>query len=168
MKITATAIVTVLVLTGCSRQPLIDVSGEWYFFRGGSMGFIGIRISGLSQAEDGLLTMTYRHRDYGSGRLTIDEKTLRPLKKPIAVIPQYPKALNQRQSDFKGMGIQRAKDIGDSGDEKVRYILQWETLGKNRDRPRKSPLPQPSTLKLYKLSVNAETEAANKALKATR
>ena len=120
----------------------------------GSMGFIGIRISGLSQAEDDLLTMTYRHRDYGSGRLVIDEKTLRPIDKKVTITKeQYPKALNQLQSDFKGMGIQRARDIGDSGDENVRYILQWETLGKNHDRPRKPPLPQPSTLKLYKLRI---------------
>ena len=124
------------------------------FSGGGSMGFIGIRISGLSQIENGLLTMTYRHRDYGSGCLTIDERTLHPLKKPIAAIPEYPKALNQHQSDPKGMGIQRTRDIGDSGDEKVRYILQWETLGANRDRPRNPPLPQPSTLKLYQLRTN--------------
>jgi hypothetical protein len=137
------------------------------FSGGGSMGFIGIRISGLSQTEDGLLTMTYRHRDYGSGSLTIDEKTLRPLEKAIAVVPEYPKALNQLQSDFEGMGIQRAKDIGDSGEENVRYILQWETLGKNRDRPRKPPLPQPSTLRLYKLGANSETGTTNNELKAT-
>jgi hypothetical protein len=144
------------------RHQLTDWDKPIRFSGEGSMGFVGIRISGLSQAEDGLFTMTYRHLDYGSGRLTIEEKTLRPLEKAIAVVPEYPKALNQLQSDFKGMGIQRAKDIGDSGDEKVHYILQWETLGGNRDRPRKPPLPQPSTLKLYKLRANNETGTAHK------
>jgi hypothetical protein len=144
------------------RHQLTDWDKPVRFSGVGSMGFIGIAISGLSQTEEGLLTMTYRHRDYGSGRLVIDEKTLRPVEKTIIVVPEYPKALNQLQSDFKGMGIQRAKDIGDSGDENVRYILQWETLGSNRDRPRKPPLPQPSTLKLYKLRTNSETETANK------
>jgi len=135
----------------------------------GSMGFIGIGISGLSQVEDDLLTMTYRHRDYGRGRLVIDEKTLRSIDKKVTITKaRYPKALNQLQSVFKGMGIRRANDIGDSGDKNVRYILQWETLGKNNDRPRKSPLPQPSTLKLYKLRANNEAGTANKELKATR
>jgi len=41
----------------------------------GSMGFIGISISGLSRVDPGVLSMTYRHRDYGRGRLFIDEKT---------------------------------------------------------------------------------------------
>ncbi|MEK6247588.1 MAG: BNR repeat-containing protein, partial [Planctomycetales bacterium] len=105
---------------------LTDWSKPVKFSGRGSMGFIGIGISGLSQAEDGLLTMTYRHRDYGSGRLVIDEKTLLAINKKVSITKQqYPKALNQRQSDFKGMGIQRAKDIGDTGDENVRYILQW-------------------------------------------
>jgi hypothetical protein len=149
------------------RHQLTDWGKPVRFSGGGSMGFIGIRISGLSRAEAGVLTMTYRHRDYGRGRLAIDEKTLRPLEKAVAVIPEYPKAMTRLKSGFQGMGIQRAKDIGDSGDENVRYMLQWETLGRNRDRPRKPPLPRPSMLTLYKLRANNETGTANKRLKAT-
>jgi hypothetical protein len=124
------------------------------FSGGGSMGFIGIRISGLSRIEDGVLTMTYRHRDYGAGRLVLDEKTLRPMERKYRPAPQYPKELGKLQSDFKGMGIRRAGDLGTSGEAGVRYILQWETLGPNRDRPRKPPLPKPSMLRLYKLRAN--------------
>lgn len=126
------------------------------FSGGGSMGFIGIAISGLSRAEPGILTMTYRHRDYGSGRLVIDEKTLRPLEKKIDVVPNYPKELHTIQSDFEGMEIRRAHDLGDANNGTVRYLLQWETLGSNRDRPRSPPLPPPSTLRLYKLSTQGE------------
>ena len=137
------------------RHQLTDWDKAVKFSGSGSMPFIGIRISALSQVEDGLLTMTYRHRDYGNGRLVIDEETLRSIDKNVTIKEdQYPEALDELQSDFKGMGIRRAKDIGDSGDENVRYMLQWETLGGNRDRPRKPPLPQPSTLKLYKLRAN--------------
>lgn len=118
----------------------------------GSMGFIGIRISGLTRVEPGVLTMTYRHRDYGSGRLVIDEKTLLPLDRKITVAPEYPSELQKVESSFEGMGIRRTTDIGDSGNDAVRYILQWETLGRNRDRPRKPPLPEPSMLRLYKLT----------------
>ena len=142
------------------RHQLTDWDKPVKFSGRGSMGFIGIRISGLSQAEDGLLTMTYRHRDYGSGRLTIDEQMLRPVKK-INIVPEYPRQLNQVQSTFKGMGIRRAKDMGASESEGVQYILQWETLGRNRDRPRKPPLPQPSRLRLYKLRTINKTGTAN-------
>lgn len=129
----------------------------------GSMGFIGISISGLNRTEPGVMTMTYRHRDYGSGLLAIDEMTLSPLKKEIEVVPEFPEELNTVQAVFEGMEIRRARDIGESDNEAVRYLLQWETLGSNRDRPRKPPLPAPSTLRLYKLVANAAIEAANKA-----
>ncbi|MBW8017559.1 MAG: hypothetical protein FVQ82_15380 [Planctomycetes bacterium] len=117
----------------------------------GSMGFIGIKISGLTRVKPGILTMTYRHRDYGNGRLVIDEKTLRPIDKKITVGKEYPKEMSKRQIDFEGIEIRRKADIGSSGQEGVRYILQWETLGRNRDRRRKSVLPKPSMLRLYKL-----------------
>ncbi len=121
----------------------------------GSMGFIGITISGLSRLEPGILTMTYRHRDYGNGRLVIDEKTLQPLNREIKIVPKYPKELDIVQSDFEGMQIHRSCDIGESGNKKEHYILQWETLEPNCDRPQKPPLPVPSTLRLYKLLANA-------------
>jgi hypothetical protein len=118
------------------------------------MGFVGIRISELTQAEPGVLTMTYRHRDYGNGRLVLDEQTLRPLDKMIHIDSELPEKLYEVQSDFPGIEIQRAMDIGDSGSADVRYMLQWETLGRNRDRPRDPPLPKPGMLKLYKLKTN--------------
>ncbi len=90
----------------------------------GSMGFIGIRISGLNRVGPGLFTMTYRHRDYGRGRLMIDGKTLRPLKKKIPVPPLLPRKLERPRSRFKGMGIRRAWDLGGSGEKGVRYLLQ--------------------------------------------
>lgn len=120
----------------------------------GSMGFIGIRISGLTRAEPGILTMTYHHRDYGSGRLVVDEGALQPLDKQITVTAAYPAELNRIQSDFEGMQIQRAEDLGDSGNPRIRYVLQWETLGRNNDRPRKPPLPKPSMLRLITLGAN--------------
>ncbi len=135
-----------------ARHLLTDWNKPVVFGGGGSMGFIGIRISKLTPVEPGLLTMTYRHRDYGNGRLVIDEETLRPLGKTIEVAPKLPRELHVVQSDFPGMGIRRAMDIGDSGDAAVSYMLQWETLGRNRDRPRDPPLPEPGMLYLYKLS----------------
>ena len=132
------------LLTGW-RKP-IEFSG------GGTMGFIGIRIGALSRVEPGILTMTYRHRDYGNGRLVLDEETLRPLDRLVSVAPEYPAELDRPQRDFPGMAIQRAEDIGDSGE--VRFLLQWETLGSNRDRPQNPPVPGPGMLRLYKLSAN--------------
>lgn len=123
------------------------------FSGNGSMGFIGIRITPLERAEPGVLTMTYQHRDYGRGRLLLDEKTFEPLERKIVTPPSLPKELNKIESDFKGMQIKRANDIGSPGDESIRYILQWETLDTNRDRPRQPPLPEPSMLSIHKISL---------------
>ena len=116
------------------------------------MGFIGIRISPPTKVAPDAITMTYRHQDYGSGRLVIDEKTLRPIDRQITLPRQYPSKMNKRQIDFEGIGIRRAPDTGTSQEPGISYVLQWETLGRNFDRPRKPPLPKPGKLKLYKLS----------------
>jgi hypothetical protein len=141
------------------RHLLTDWTKPVKFSGNGSMGFIGIRISGLTRVEPGVLTMSYRHRDYGSGYLVLDEKTLKPFEKKIDHVREYPSALNRVQSDFPGMHIRRASDIGASGKKSVRYILQWETLGRNRDRARQPPLPGPSMLRLHQLT---ESEPSSK------
>lgn len=131
---------------------LTDWKKPVHFSGNGSMGPIGIGVGGLETAGPDLLTLTYSHRDYGSGRLVLDDKTLTPIEKKIVVSPTLPRELGKIESDFQGMGIMRADDQGDSGDPAVKYVLQWETLGANRDRPRQPPLPEPSTLKLHKIS----------------
>lgn len=98
--------------------------------------------------------MTYHHRDYGHGRLVLDETTLRPLDRLLTIAPEYPAELNRLQSEFPGMAIQRADDLGDSGDKEVRFVLQWETLGSNNDRARSPPLPEPGMLRLHRLAAN--------------
>lgn len=133
------------------RHPLTGWTEPIRFSGRGTMGFIGIRISGLERVEPGVLSMTYRHRDHGSGRLFVDEKTLRSIDRPLVVRPPYPAEMERVGIGFEGMEIRRADDLGSSGDEKVRYILQWETLGPNQDRPRNPPFPPPSRLRLIKL-----------------
>lgn len=117
----------------------------------GTMGFIGIRISGLSRVEPGVLSLSYRHKDYGEGRVFLDEETLRPLNGSFAVPPELPPELETLESDFEGMTIQRRFDTGQSPEEGVRYLIQWETLPSNFDRPRQPPLPKPGMLRVHKL-----------------
>jgi hypothetical protein len=122
------------------------------FSGGGSMPFIGISIGDLQISDSDFFTVSYNHKDYGSGSLSFDAKTLNLLDKPISTLQRLPRSLGKIESDFPDMAIKRAGDSGTCGTLGVRYILQWETLGANRDRPRQPPLPAPSTLRLYKLS----------------
>ncbi len=135
-----------------TSHALTDWKTPIKFGGGGSMGFIGIHISGLTPVEPGVLTLSYRHRDLGGGRLFIDEKSLRPLDRKTSLRREYPAELDRVNSGFKGMSVRRALDLGDSGDENTRYILQWETLGANNDRPRQPPLPEPGMLRVIRLN----------------
>jgi len=135
----------------------------------GAMEFIGIRITALESVEPGVLTTTYHHKDYGRGRLFVDEQTLRPIDRTITIPDEFPAELNQVKSDFigenakgaKGMAIRRAMDSGDSEDDDVRYILQWETLGPNRDRkpPRLAPNSRLELIELRKGSSEVNVDA---------
>lgn len=117
----------------------------------GAMPFIGIRLGPVERLSDGVLAVSYRHKDYGTGSLQFDEETLEPAGQPVAVAPPWPRELSRKRGTFPGLEIQRAEDLGDSGEEGIRYVLVWETLGPHHDKPRTPPLPEPSTLRLYQL-----------------
>jgi len=115
------------------------------------MPFIGIRISGLRQLEPGMFYITYRHRDYGSGRFILDEETLRPVERSVAVPSTHPKELTKPTIPFEGIGVKLADDLGSPNEPHTKYVLRWETLEAHHDRPRKPPLPPAGMLKLVKL-----------------
>jgi hypothetical protein len=52
------------------------------------------------------------------------------------------------------MQVRWAEDLGSSAEPGIRYVLRWETLPHNRDRPRTGPLPMPGVLRLYKLKAD--------------
>jgi hypothetical protein len=132
-----------------------DWNWRWDFGGGGSIPF-EVGVSPVALRPDGLLTQAYRTTSHGSGAWVLDPATLKPI--PGAVAPEaenkgpaYPAEMTRVTSTFPAMEVRLGGDIGKSGEPGVRYVLRWETLGPNRDRPRTGPLPEPSTLKLYKL-----------------
>jgi hypothetical protein len=134
------------------QQVLTDWRHPVPFSGNGSMPFIGIRIGSFDSVSPDVFAVSYRHKDYGSGSLQFDARTLKMLEKPVAAAPGLPRVLDKIESDFPDMEIRRANDLGSCGTPGVRYQLQWETLGANHDRPRPPPFPAPSTLRLYKLT----------------
>ena len=55
------------------------------------------------------------------------------------------------ESKHPDMGVRRKADLGAPDEPGAQYILRWETLPSNRDRPRPGDPPEPSMLRLYKL-----------------
>ena len=52
------------------------------------------------------------------------------------------------------MEVQRGYEGSGYSADGVRYVLKWETLPPNRDKPRPAPFPPPSMLHLFKLQEN--------------
>ncbi|MBN1124340.1 MAG: BNR repeat-containing protein [Sedimentisphaerales bacterium] len=126
-----------------------DWDYRWYFSGGGSI-HSEIGLGAVETESDGSLTLSWRHVKYGSSIWKLNPETLTVVgvsKKE----PQIPRLLGKVESDFLGMQVRWANDLGENSEPGVRYMLRWETLDRNRDRPRSDPLPKPSTLRLYKL-----------------
>ncbi|MCE5276798.1 MAG: BNR-4 repeat-containing protein [Planctomycetaceae bacterium] len=123
---------------------------RWQFSGGGSIG-AKIRLGGPRPLGEGKLGLSYSHWKHGSGVLVIDEQTLKPLgvQKDAASRPSYPAQWAKPQSTFPDMTVQWFGDIGHALGG--RYVLRWETLPPNRDRPRSGPLPKPTMLRVLKL-----------------
>ena len=115
------------------------------------MPFIGIRIGELVNVEPGVLAISYRHRDYGSGHLFVEKSTLQPIQRTLKLIQEYPRQLHRPTLEFKGISVRLAWDINRLSGAKTQYVLRWETLSANHDRPRQPPLPPASPLRLVKL-----------------
>ncbi len=124
---------------------------RWYFSGGGCINF-EIGIGNVRVAPDGKLVQSYRHVKYGTDSWVLDEATLKPIGKASRG-PTRPKELNKVESNFPGMRVRWRRSSGSCGESGVQYWLRWETLGVNRDRPRKPPLPKPSMLRVYKLKI---------------
>lgn len=122
------------------------------FGGGGAMPFIGIRVTALQRIEPDAFAINYRHRDFGSGRIVLDEETLRPIDRDVAAAAEYPRELKQPAIAVDGISVRMAHDVGQLESPDVKYLLRWETLGANHDRPRDPPLPPASELEIVKLA----------------
>jgi hypothetical protein len=116
------------------------------FGGGGSLAF-GVIIGPVRSEPDGRLTQTWSHPKFGGGTWLLDQDSLRSVgelkRNPL------PPGLGKVEGNFPGLRAKFANDLGESGKPGVRYILRWETLPANRDRPRQGAPPGPSMLRVY-------------------
>lgn len=120
---------------------------RWEFSGGGSIPF-EIRVEPVRVREGVGLVQSWTHSQYGKETWILDEATLEPLERVANRKSSIPSSLKKVESPFPGMQVRFCGDSGSSGDPGKRYMLRWETLGPNRDRPREKPWPEPSTLRL--------------------
>lgn len=132
------------------NKKITDWNYRWEFKGRGSINF-EVRVRNFNRRPDGKYEVGYWHIKYGSGTILLNEnldnigEVLKP--EPLANVFEL-------EGDFPGLAVRTSGDIGKSPDKNFRYMLKWETLPANRDRPWPEPWPAPSKLYLYKIKVN--------------
>jgi len=130
----------------------IHKTTDWDYrwdFKGGGAIHAEIHYSAPCLWTDGVsLVQTFSHPKAGSGARLLDGETLRPTGKP-ARHRRWPAEVTRPESSVPGMAV-RTQSNETNG---TTYVLRWETLGANRDRPRPAAeTPPPSRLLLYELA----------------
>lgn len=127
---------------------ITDWPWRWDFGGGGSLTF-DINLGPVTREADGRLSQTWHHKKFGSGAWLIDPETLRSIGK-VERNPMPP-GFGEIEGKFPDLKVKTAADSGESDTPGARYILRWETLEANRDKPRAGPLPEPSMLRVYRV-----------------
>ena len=126
-----------------------DWDYRWWFHGGGSLNF-EVRVNAIRREGD-TLTQTWTHSQYGTQRWRLDPETLEAIEQLELPPDPVPSELRQVRSDFPGLSTRIQNDSGRSGEAGVRYVMRWETLPSNRDRPHPEPHPGPTPLQLYRI-----------------
>ena len=109
-----------------------------------------INLDVVRPAGPGELRLGFGHVKFGSGEWVIDEDSLRVLRTAPAPLT-VPRRLWKIESKFPGMQLRTGDDTAASPVPRQRFVLRWETLPPNRDKPRDKPWPEPSMLRVVEL-----------------
>ncbi|MBN2291040.1 MAG: BNR repeat-containing protein [Pirellulales bacterium] len=126
-----------------------DWNSRWPFSGGGSIGF-QVRLSPVQLDSDGNLVQSFRNPKEKSGNWRLDPVNLKPIAR-AAGLNHTPREIHKPESRHPDIKVLTAGDIGKAPQPDTRYIIRWETLPPNRDRPYKGKIPKPNMLRVYKL-----------------
>jgi hypothetical protein len=114
----------------------------WDINKRGSLGR-AINLNEIKSDGKGHIYFSYSHEKHGSGLLKIDEERLTLVEN----MPGRKFMHVENLPDTAQQGMQINRRLDNTG----HYLLQWQTLPTNFDRPRDPPYPQPAQLMLYEL-----------------
>ena len=131
--------------TGWTVRALSTWNFTWQFSGGGSIP-AEVTLGAPRLGADGMFTVDFGTNQAGSGRWRVRVDTLERVAELPPLPAELPAALQRVESTYPGMEAQSLS----SRYEGRRYVLRWETLSRNRDRPR-DEAPPPSALRIYEL-----------------
>ena len=114
-------------------------------------GSIGLEASvgSVTLADDGTLLLDHR-TPTASGTWQLDPDTLAAVGL-AALRRRTPAPLGRVESPWPGMQVRWQNDSGEATPGR-KFMLRWDTLAPNRDRPRAEPLPPPSMLRVIEVA----------------
>ena len=115
---------------------------SWEINKTGSLGR-AIGLHAIQADGSGHLYVAYSHVKHGSGLLKVNEESLELLKN----------MKGKKLKDVSGLPeeVKPNMQINRRTDNTGKYMLQWQTLPVNFDRPHEPPYPEPSELMLYEI-----------------
>ena len=133
---------------GWRTRALTDWNFKWAFSGGGSIEG-EVLLTPPQTAPDGVLTVPFTTRAAGSGRVQFRAADLTPLPAPAVAAPAGPAdplaALLTPHTPGMEVNLRLSRQ------DDVCYVLRWETLPRNRDRPR-ATIPPPTELRVFEFS----------------
>lgn len=120
---------------------------RWEFSGGGSIN-TDVSIGNFRRRDDGYYEVGYTHIKYGTGTILLD-RNFKACGKVLKAPPFS--ATLKPEGTFPELGVRVSGDLGTVEEKGIQYLLKWETLPANRDKPRPEPWPAPSQLYLYRL-----------------
>ena len=131
-------------------KQITDWDYRWEFSGNGSID-VEVSIGSFNKRLDGFYEVSYGHIKYGNETLLLNDKFENSGKviKPKSFVSNL-----EIEGRFPGLNIKTTGDIGKPNNTNEKYVLKWETLKANRDRPYPKPWPNASQLYLYKLKKN--------------
>jgi len=130
-------------------RPVTNWDRRWDF-RGGGTIPMEVSIRDLTLLPNGNPELTVSSKWNQTECIELDAASLAPVavRKPKAAPTSARAEYKKVRGDFPGLQLHLLPGRGEQGPDGTKYFLRWETLGSNRDKPRKGPVPEPSDLTL--------------------
>lgn len=145
---------------------------EWtYRWDYGGNGALPRKVTGgaVEPAEAGRLQQTVWNEETGAQHILLDAATLEPIRREApAAPPAWRQGVLAPELDFQvppdpnllrtggPMEVDLIDDAGEAAADGSCYVLRWEHAGRNRDRQVPKPWPEPTTLRVYRISAGEE------------
>lgn len=103
-----------------------------------------ITLSAVTPTDDGNLALRFTHEKHGAGTWILDRKTLKTIK-------TLPGNEGGKAPRLPALALNKDMEARTKTDNTGRYLMRWQTLPVNQDRPRPETPPAPTELVIYQV-----------------